>query len=77
MGEITVNKANRPKGSLVGVPGLGQFENGSKHTVDDNVLKRYKERRNIKGEVVFGKKLSGGGKAASTSNTNTGDEEAS
>lgn len=75
MGEITVNKTNRPKGSLVGVPGLGQFENGSKHTVNDNVLKRYKERRKIKGEVVFGKKL-GGSKAAS-SNTNTGDEEAS
>lgn len=75
MGEITVNKANRPKGSLIGVPGLGLFENGQKHTVDDNALKRFKERRDIKGEVVLGKKL--GGSKSTSSQSAGSDEEAS
>lgn len=59
MGEITVNKSNRPKGALISVPGLGAFENGQKHQVDDDRLNRYRKRRNVQGEVVFGKPLSG------------------
>lgn len=59
MGEITVNKSNRPKGAMIGVPGLGAFENGQKHQVDDARLNRYRKRRNIQGDVVFGKPLSG------------------
>jgi len=58
MTKITVNLPNRPKGSMVGIPGLGRFENGKEYDVDDKVLRRHAQRKGyMQPKTVFGEPL--------------------